>query len=155
MEMHQIRYFLAVSRTLNFIRAAKECNVAQPSLTRAIYKLEEELGGELFRPERNRTHLTELGKRMISPLTQCYESAKAAKADADSFGSTEFSPLRCGVSHSIDLMIIAPTLLALAEAMPGVKLHLERGISSADANTQPRQSVRMNTSKQFMCNVGL
>lgn len=52
-------------------------------------------------------------------------------------------------------MIIAPTLLALAEAMPGVKLRLERGISSADANTQPRQSVRMNTSKQFMSNVGL
>jgi len=36
MEMHQVRYFLAVARTLNFTRAAEECNVAQPSLTRAI-----------------------------------------------------------------------------------------------------------------------
>src|SRR5260370_33927078 len=35
MEMHQVRYFLAVARTLNFTRAADECNVAQPSLTRA------------------------------------------------------------------------------------------------------------------------
>ena len=52
MEMHQVRYFLAVARTLNFTRAAEECNVAQPSLTRAIRQLEGELGGDLFRRER-------------------------------------------------------------------------------------------------------
>ena len=52
MEMHQVRYFLAVARTLNFTRAAEECNVAQPSLTRAIKLLEGELGGDLFRRER-------------------------------------------------------------------------------------------------------
>jgi DNA-binding transcriptional LysR family regulator len=52
MEMHQVRYFLAVARTLNFTRAAEECHVAQPSLTRAIRQLEGELGGDLFRRER-------------------------------------------------------------------------------------------------------
>ena len=36
MEMQQIRYFLALARTLNFTRAAEECNVTQPALTRAI-----------------------------------------------------------------------------------------------------------------------
>src|SRR5262249_61550875 len=46
MEMHQVRYFLAVARTLNFTRAAEECHVAQPSLTRAIKLLEGELGGD-------------------------------------------------------------------------------------------------------------
>ena len=52
MEMHQVRYFLAVARMLNFTRAADECNVTQPSLTRAIKQLEAELGGDLFRRER-------------------------------------------------------------------------------------------------------
>lgn len=47
MEMHQIRYFLAVAEELNFSRRRK-CNVAQPSLTRAIKLLEEELGGLPF-----------------------------------------------------------------------------------------------------------
>ena len=42
-EMHQIRYFLAVCETLNFTRAAEACNVSQPSLTRAIKGLEDEL----------------------------------------------------------------------------------------------------------------
>jgi Bacterial regulatory helix-turn-helix protein, lysR family len=57
-QARQFRYFLAVSRTLNFTRAAKDCHVAQPSLTRAIKLLEAELGGDLFRRERNLTHLT-------------------------------------------------------------------------------------------------
>lgn len=60
MEMHQVRYFLAAARTLNFTKAAEESNVTQPSLTRAIQKLEEEFGGLLFRRERSLTHLTEL-----------------------------------------------------------------------------------------------
>ena len=64
MEMHQVRYFLAVARTLNFTKAADDCNVAQPSLTRAIKQLEGELGGELFRRERP-VQLTELGNACI------------------------------------------------------------------------------------------
>jgi len=36
MELFQVRYFLALARTLNFTRAAEACNVSQPALTRAI-----------------------------------------------------------------------------------------------------------------------
>jgi DNA-binding transcriptional LysR family regulator len=39
METHQVRYFLALARTLNFTKAADECPVTQPSLTRAISAL--------------------------------------------------------------------------------------------------------------------
>jgi len=80
MEMHEVRYFLAVARTLNFTRAAEECHVAQPSLSRAIKKLEAELGGDLFRRERALTHPTDLGRLMLPALTQIYNSAITAKA---------------------------------------------------------------------------
>ena len=80
MEMQQVRYFLALSNTLNFTRAAEECNVTQPALTRAIKTLEEELGGELLRRERQHSHLTELGRRMLPLLQQCYDAATSANA---------------------------------------------------------------------------
>ncbi len=85
MKMHQVRYFLAVCEGFNFTRAAEACHVAQPSLTAAIKKLEAELGGELFRRERSRTHLTELGKLMKPHLETIYGASEAEKGDAGGF----------------------------------------------------------------------
>src|SRR5262245_11508152 len=79
MEMHQIRYFLAVADELNFTRAAEKCNVAQPSLTRAIKLLEEELGGPLFHRERANTHLSELGRAVQPNLEQILVESQRAK----------------------------------------------------------------------------
>ena len=127
MEMHQIRYFLAVSETLNFTRAAEDCHVAQPSLSRAVKKLEEELGGELFRRERNETHLTDLGRTMVPLLTQCYESAAAAKAQAAKYGNAEYAPLRIGLSRTIDIQLLTPMLAELARVYAGLELNFKRG----------------------------
>ena len=79
MEMHQIRYFLALCEELNFTRAAERCNVAQPSLTRAVKLLEEEFGGALVNRERANTHLTELGRVMRPHLADARRSSRAAK----------------------------------------------------------------------------
>src|SRR6202166_5041689 len=109
MEMHQVRYFLAVSRVLNFTRAADECNVTQPSLTRAIKLLEAALGGDLFRRERP-TQLTDLGQRMHPLLKQCYEAAAGARSLASSFKSGEIGALRIALTHSVDLSVLIPFL---------------------------------------------
>jgi DNA-binding transcriptional LysR family regulator len=61
MEIAQCRYFLALCQEGNFTRAAKRCGVAQPSLTRAIKKLESELGEPLFVRRFERTKLTAFG----------------------------------------------------------------------------------------------
>ena len=58
MEMQQVRYFVTLAQVLNFTRAAEQCNVTQPALTRAILLLEHELGGPLFHRERGYTHLS-------------------------------------------------------------------------------------------------
>jgi DNA-binding transcriptional LysR family regulator len=101
MEMHQIRYFLAVAETLNFTRAAEMSNVAQPSLTRAIQKLEEELGGLLIHRERGHTHLTELGQMMLPHLRSTYEAAQSAKALARQLSTGECARLRLGISSTL------------------------------------------------------
>ena len=82
MEIHEVRYFLAVCDTLNFTKAAEQCNVTQPALTRAIQKLEGELGGLLFSRERGNTHLTELGRLMQPHLEEVMARTAAAKEQA-------------------------------------------------------------------------
>jgi len=61
MELHQLRYFLAVARTKNFSRAAEQCHVAQPSLSQQIMKLEAELGERLFERTKREVALTPAG----------------------------------------------------------------------------------------------
>ena len=130
MEMHHIRYFLAVGETLNLTRAAERCHVAQPALTRAIKALESELGGELIRRERALSHLTELGQRMLPMLRQCYDTALAAKKVAASIRNGEAAPLSIAVSHTVALGRFAPTLRELSSALPGLQLKLYRGSGS-------------------------
>jgi len=127
MEMHQVRYFLAVARELNFTRAAESCNVAQPSLTRAIKQLEDELGGELFRRERNLSHLTELGQRMLPMLQQCYDSALTAKSLAQSMKSGAVAPLPIALSVTINIMLLISFLSELVRVLPGLELRFFRG----------------------------
>jgi DNA-binding transcriptional LysR family regulator len=129
MEMHQVRYFLAVTRTLNFTRAADECNVTQPSLTRAIKQLEAELGGDLFRRERPAAQLTELGLRMHPLLQQCYDAASGARMLASSFKSGEIGALRIALSHSVDLSILVPFLDQIRRQFSQLEFRFLRGNS--------------------------
>jgi DNA-binding transcriptional LysR family regulator len=129
MEMQQVRYFLAVSRALNFTRAAEECNVTQPALTRAIKQLEDELGGELIRREGRNSHLTDLGNRMQPLLQQCYDSALAAKRVASSIKKGEVAALSIAVSWTLDIDLLLGPLAEIVRMFPKLQLKLRRGRS--------------------------
>lgn len=101
MELQQIRYFLALAEDLNFSRAAERCGVSQPSLTRAIKRLEEELGAQLVRRERSRTHLTELGRRIKPRLEQALSLTELARIEADDFSSMNDASLTIGVMCTV------------------------------------------------------
>ena len=101
MELHEIRYFLALSKTLNFTKAAEMCNVSQPALTRAIQKMEDELGGLLFSRERGNTHLTELGRMLEPHLREVLDRTHAAKETRIAFPAPGqcTTSARCHVHH--------------------------------------------------------
>src|SRR5258708_7919439 len=126
-EMHQIRYFLAVCETLNFTRAAEACNVSQPSLTRAVKGLEDELGGPLFRRERNNTHLTGLGEMMLPHLSQVLAETESAKERAKSFSRLEDVELKLGMMCTIGPRRFVPFLQAFRTRHPRVNLTVQDG----------------------------
>ena len=125
--MHQIRYFLAVSEYLNFRRAAEQCHVSGPALTRAIQKLEEELGGKLVRRERNLTHLTNLGTLIRPHLKRVLSEAEGAKVTAEQFLRLEHAPLKVGVMCTIGPIYFMGFLSDFHATHPGVELTLVDG----------------------------
>lgn len=127
MEMQQIRYFLTLARTLSFTRAAEECNVSQSAMTRAIQALEAEFGGELIRREHSKSHLTELGKRMLPLMERCFESAVTAKALAQSMSGDEITPLPIAISHSVNVELVMAPIAEVFRALPGLQLRLQHG----------------------------
>ena len=133
MEMQQVRYFLALSRTLNFTRAAEECHVTQPVLTRSIKLLEDELGGALIRRERTHSHLTDLGRRMLPMLQQCYDAAVSAKSLAKSVRDGEIAPLNVVISNCVNIAVVARYFAELVTEYPGIELKVRREPASGVA----------------------
>jgi DNA-binding transcriptional LysR family regulator len=127
MEMHQVRYFLAVARERNFTRAAEACHVTQPSLTRAIQKLEEEFGGQLFRRERALTHLTELGRLMHPLLERSYEAAQQARSLARQVERAQVAPLSLGLAADIHLPGLPELFSDMGGRVAGFELALRVG----------------------------
>ena len=72
MELHQVRYFLAVAKERNFQRAAEKCGVRQPSVSNAVMRLESLLGGELFLRGRP-VQLSKLGIALLPIFAQINE----------------------------------------------------------------------------------
>ena len=128
MEMQEIRYFLALSRTLNFTKAAEECHVSQPALTRAIRKMEDELGGLLFSREPNNTHMTELGRLIEPHLTEIMAQAGEAKQTATRFLKLEGASLSVGVMCTVAPVQFVSFLGRFRADNPGIETTLLEGM---------------------------
>jgi DNA-binding transcriptional LysR family regulator len=127
MEMHQVRYFIAATKSLSFTRAAEQCHVSQPALTAALKKLEADLGGPFFHREHNRLRLTELGRRMEPLLTEMLERADAARSAAESLRLLRQSPIRVGVMPTLGPVRLARFLSDFERAHPGIEVAIREG----------------------------
>jgi DNA-binding transcriptional LysR family regulator len=127
MELHQVRYFLAVASTLNFTRAAEQCNVTQPALTKGVQKLEQRLGGQLIYRERQLTQLTDLGKEVLPMLERTLASAEAVRRTAKEFQRKEVAPLKIGLVPSISASLVLDLIAEIAKVVPGLHVELREG----------------------------
>src|SRR5437763_715040 len=134
MELHQIRYCLALCEELNFTRAAERCKVAQSSLTRAIKALETELGGALFHRERANTHLSKLGQKVKPFLEQAYGHVEGARRQAEDFVRLQAGSLRLGLMCTLAPAHLAELVAAMRARHPDVALQVTE--ASADVLQQ-------------------
>jgi len=124
MEIHQLRYVCAIAETGSFSRAAERCQVAQPSLSQQVLKLEEDLGSKLFDRLGRSIRLTEAGRAFLpharSILTQM-ETARSSVTDkcADVRGSVSV-----GVIPTIAPYLMPHYTKAFTRKHPEAKLRI-------------------------------
>jgi DNA-binding transcriptional LysR family regulator len=115
---------VAVSRLLNFTRAAEHCNVTQPALTKAIQKLELELGGELIHRERQLTQLTDLGKLVLPTLERLVSAADSARSIAREYQRKDNAPLKIGLTPCVSSNLLVAPLAEVARHVPGIQVEI-------------------------------
>ena len=122
MEMHQLRYVVAVARTGNFSRAAEQCHVAQPSLSQQIQKLEDELGERLFDRMKREAKLTAHGEVFLRRAVKILEEVDAAKREAADAQDLLRGTMAIGVQPTIAPYQLPEVMAKFAEEFPGVEI---------------------------------
>lgn len=124
MEMHQLRYFVAVARSGNFSRAADECRVAQPSLSQQILKLEDEVGERLFERTRRRTILTTAGTLFLPHALNILEAAERGRKEIQEMGGQVRGKIVLGALPTIAPYFLPEIIRLFRENYPGAELIL-------------------------------
>jgi DNA-binding transcriptional LysR family regulator len=124
MELRHLRYFVAVAEELNFTRAAEKLHLAQPSLTRQIHNLEEELKVRLLDRSGNRVALTEEGRGFLVDarrlVTLSLESVKAVQR----FSRGESGQLNLGYLFKFNFDLLPATLVTFYHTCPEIAVNL-------------------------------
>jgi len=121
MTLTELRYIVAVARERHFGRAAEACFVAQPTLSVAVKKLEDELGVAIFERGKTDISITPVGERIIAQAQRVLEEAEAIKQLAHSGQDQLSGPLRLGAIYTIGPYLfphLVPTLHGTAPKMP-------------------------------------
>jgi len=124
MELRHLRYFVAVAEELNFTRAAEKLRLAQPSLTRQIHNLEDELGVRLLDRSRNQVSLTEEGRSFLVDARRLVVLSLESVKSVQRFSRGESEQLNIGYLFKFNFDLLPVTLAAFYQTRPDTSVNL-------------------------------
>ncbi|HUU13315.1 MAG TPA: LysR family transcriptional regulator [Terriglobia bacterium] len=129
MELHQLRYFMAVARFGSFTRAAEHEHVAQPSLSQQIRKLEDELGVRLFDRLGRRSKLTPLGVRFLEHARRVLAEVEGARQEVEELLGLRRGTVWVGAIPTVAPYLLPKTLAAFAKADPEIAVSVKEDLT--------------------------
>jgi DNA-binding transcriptional LysR family regulator len=124
MELRHLRYFVAVAEALNFTRAAQKLRLAQPSLTRQIRNLEEELGVQLLNRSKSQVMLTEEGMSFLLDARRVLALSAESVKSVQRVGRGESGQLNLGYLFKFNFDLLPTTLATFYENCPEISVNL-------------------------------
>jgi LysR family hydrogen peroxide-inducible transcriptional activator len=130
MEIHQLRYFVAVAEEGSFSRAAAKVRVAQPSLSQQIRKLEAEVGQPLFDRLPRSVVLTEAGRCLIEYARQILASIGDARRCVDELKGKIAGDVAVGAIPTIAPYVLPELVVTFQQHYPDVTLHIVEDVTA-------------------------
>ena len=124
MELHQLRYFVAVAETASFSRAARRSHVAQPSLSQQVAKLEQGLGHRLFDRLPRGATLTDAGQALLPYARRILADVTAADALIRADLDAGRGALRVGAIPTMAPYLLPPLVKRFVKRFPDCVLTL-------------------------------
>ena len=124
MDINQIMYFLHLAETLNFTQAARRSGVTQPSLTKSIRKLEDELGGPLLYRDGKDSRLTALGREIRTEFMRIDAGLSNVRALAENSVRGRKRVLSIGVAPTIAPNAFAPFIQHILNQLPSIEVNV-------------------------------
>ncbi len=124
MELRHLRYFVAVAEMLNFTKAAEKLRLAQPSLTRQIHNLEEEIGVQLLNRSKSHVALTVEGRSFLVDARRLLALATESVAAVQRLSRGETGQLNIGYVSNFNFDLLPKTLGSFREGFPHIALNL-------------------------------
>ncbi|HEV2610474.1 MAG TPA: LysR substrate-binding domain-containing protein [Noviherbaspirillum sp.] len=129
MTLTELKYIVAVARQKHFGHAAEACFVAQPTLSVAIKKLEDELGVVIFERGGTEISMTPLGAQIVAQAERVLEQTAAIKEIAKQNKDPLAGPLRLGVIYTIAPYLLPPLVKTMIERVPQMPLVLQENFT--------------------------
>ncbi|MEV0587466.1 LysR substrate-binding domain-containing protein [Nonomuraea sp. NPDC050310] len=127
MQFQQLAYFVAVAETRHFTQAAERMRVAQPSLSKQIKALEEDLGAPLFSRARGNVTLTQAGEALLPLARRMLADADTARREVAELAGLKRGRVRLGATPSVCAGLLGDALARFHATYPGVELLVEEG----------------------------
>ncbi|MFB2600134.1 LysR family transcriptional regulator [Herbiconiux sp. P17] len=124
MNLEQLRSFVEVARVGNFTYAAELLHLAQPSLSRQIASLEQDLGAELFHRARSGSTLTTAGESLLPLARRMLADADSVRRELNELAGLQRGRVRLGATPTLCISLVAEVLSAFHAAHPAIELHL-------------------------------
>lgn len=124
MEIHQLRYFIAVAEERSFSRAAEKVRVAQPSLSQQIQKLEADLGQSLFDRLARKVVLTEAGHDLLPFAHRILNELNSAQRLVTDRGQRPGGTVKMGFLPTIAPYVISQLFAKCRSEHPSVEVQV-------------------------------
>ncbi|MBM0232372.1 LysR family transcriptional regulator [Micromonospora sp. STR1_7] len=127
MQLHQLRYFVAVAEVRHFTQAADLVGITQPSLSKQIHALETDLGAPLFERVRGNIALTAAGEVLLPLAKRILADVETATREVQELVGLRRGRVRLGATPSLATSLAPPVLRRFRDAHPTVDLRIEEG----------------------------